>query len=162
MPRVSEFNVLLRRAHAYPDPCPFRDPARRKHIHLNLAARGEAMVGRTTVALVVEAIDRHVVRRAGTRGIGQRGKEDIALELPIRVAQRTFATQSARRVEVRAGRRKCHCEKSADGHAASTAGSADVERLSRSRPAGERAVVELGDLVRDCRDEIVIERLMNR
>ena len=63
---------------------------------------------------------------------------------------------SIRRIEVRALRRKRSAEEAAGRTRSGLRSRVDIDPFARARPADERAVVELGDLVGDDGDEVVL------
>src|SRR4029450_11682219 len=83
--------VLLRRAHPYADARALGDPylvrgtAQHRIAHGDVG--GEAVVGRTALTVVVEAVHRNRSGRAQSIDAGHQDVEHLAFELPVRVGE---------------------------------------------------------------------------
>src|SRR5439155_20172049 len=147
----------VRRTHSDADAASFGDIPGCEHLRANRRARGEAMVRRTALTVVVEAVDGGRGGRARAICIGHCRVEHIALELPILVAQGAFAAEPPGRIEMRARRREGRRKESAYRNATRQLRIVGIERLPRTGPSGKHSAIELADLIRVRGDEVVTE-----
>jgi hypothetical protein len=100
-----------------------------------------AMVRRAALAIVVDPIDRHIPRVAGTIGAGAGDGEYLTFEGPVGIGLYASALVGRRRVEMRALQPERDAEKAADGEASRRAEGLRLELQSRARPPRELAAV---------------------
>ena len=126
---------LLRRAHeGKPRPVALQDPAAGQHLIAHHRQRDVTMVRRIALAVVVQTIDRHGSGGARAIGCGTWNVEDLAFECPrgIGLGQIAFVLKVG--IEMRALRRECRAEESANRVYARCAQRIGLELESRLHP----------------------------
>src|SRR5665213_3623504 len=141
---------LLRHAHPHADAVTFGRVALVEHRLAHSEAYREAVVRRTAHPVVVQPVDGNGAGLAIARGVGNEREEELrVLERPVRkVRDRCFASESVRRIDMRAGTEEMVVEEAADADGARRRRDfrISVEREPRWLPIRERRLAEQSDL----------------